>query len=656
MICAYHSDFDQFQRDCADGSIALKVGEGYLRHYGHLPGESERDSWSASLPAASKLLTAARLQNADVFVELQMPLSSARCDLLLVGNNHDGNATALVVELKQWSRVSPSAIRDTVSVLGRPQMHPSVQVRSYVNHLRHCHGAFTESGLTSCGCAYLHNASTADSLRVLTSTSAFDTAPREFPVFMADDGERFAEFITGRVGHGKVSNARGLILGARIMPSTKLLDHVDRAVQGIHEWRLLDEQLLAFNQVVSTVDSAKQGGTASRHLIVIRGGPGSGKSVLAIQLLAYGARHQWRVAHATGSKAFQTVLQAKTKHFAAQLLKKIHSAQFKSDVPVQELFTTFRDIARLGTIGQQLDVVIGDEGHRLWDFRRNVRTYQVESAVPMIEEMLAASAVTVIFLDDNQGVRANEIGSVSYLQEHAARLGCGFTLVDLYIQFRCGGSTSYLHWVENRLGFPAPCSTAWESDRAYDFRIYSDMTEMRKQLMEFSTGDDRCRIVAGFCWRWSKPLRDGSLLADVSDSRFGGWSGPWIEKSDRYAEATQHRYFRWATQESCFDQVGSIYSIQGFEFDYVGVIFGDDFVIRDGRWQANLKRNKDSQFKEDMRRRRRLGHVVDETAQLRNIYRVLLTRGMKGTFVFFLDEETRKHFEGGLLPAPGTVG
>jgi uncharacterized protein len=554
-------------------------------------------------------------------------------------------SSALVLELKQWSRVSPSAVRNTVSVLGRPMTHPSVQVRSYVNYLKHFHGAFTESGAALYGCAYLHNVVAGDSLKILTSENVFDTSPREYPIFTERNADEFGSFVKRAVGYGRVSDAHALIVGARIMPSTKLLDLVDAAVQGNHEWQLLDEQILAFNQVVSLVDRAKNGEQSFRHLIIVRGGPGTGKSVLAIQLLAYGARHHWRVAHATGSKAFQTVLQAKTEHFASQFLKRIHNARFKSDLPVKEIFATFRDVAKVGTsLGQQLDLVIGDEGHRLWDFRRNVRTFKVESEVPMIEEMLTASAVTVIFLDDNQGVRANEIGSVEYLQDHARRLNVESTFIDLHTQFRCAGSTSYLDWVQNRLGFNGSDSTAWRQYGAYDFQTTMSAAELRDKLIALGEGGNRSRIVAGFCWKWSEPRLDGSLIADVSDPKLGRWSAPWIEKGPRYANPTQHRYFRWATDDACFDQVGSIYSVQGFEFDYVGVIFGDDLVIRDGKWQANLKRNKDRQFQDDLRRRRSLGHAVDEAVQLRNIYRVLLTRGMKGTFVFFLDDETRAHF------------
>jgi DUF2075 family protein len=195
------------------------------------------------------------------------------------------------------------------------------------------------------------------------------------------------------------------------------------------------------------------------------------------------------------------------------------------------------------------------------------------------------------------------------------------------------------------MGFNTPPSTAWKEYGGYDFRISRDVAYMQDQLAELGKRGDRSRIVAGFCWRWSEPRRDGSLVHDVSDPRFGGWSAPWIEKGDRYADPSRHRYFRWANDDEYADQVGSIYSTQGFEFDYVGVIFGDDLVVRNGVWQANLGKNKDRQFQDDISRRRKLGNTVDAAAQLRNIYRVLLTRGMKGTLVFFLDEETAAHFE-----------
>ena len=183
MICAYSASFSKFAADCASGRIAEIVSEGFQRNFGWLPGASEQTSWERSLPELASVLEAGGNLDCEVFVELQMPLSSARCDVLLVGMSKNNRSSAVVLELKQWSRVSASAIRDTVSILGRPDNHPSVQVRSYVNYLKHFHGAFSKGSTQIHGCAYLHNVVAAETKRVLTSQQAFDSTPREYPLF-----------------------------------------------------------------------------------------------------------------------------------------------------------------------------------------------------------------------------------------------------------------------------------------------------------------------------------------------------------------------------------------------------------------------------------------------------------------------------------------
>ena len=95
-------------------------------------------------------------------------------------------------------------------------------------------------------------------------------------------------------------------------------------------------------------------------------------------------------------------------------------------------------------------------------------------------------------------------------------------------------------------------------------------------------------------------------------------------------------YYKWATDESYFNQVGCIYSTQGFEFDYMGIIFGEDLVWRKDQWVCNPKKNTDPGIKKGL-------SPEELTDGLRNVYRVLLSRAMMGTYVFFLDPETQEH-------------
>jgi hypothetical protein len=360
-------------------------------------------------------------------------------------------------------------------------------------------------------------------------------------------------------------------------------------------------------------------------------------------LLAYGARKHWRVSHTTGSQAFRTVLQAATQDSADQLLMQIHSASARGKLPVKELFTYSKDIAQLGSKRKGVfDLVVYDEAHRLWDYRRRVfgNMNTTLSTVPMIEELIDSTRVMALFLDENQTVRAYELGSVDYIRQHAQRVGAHVDVVDLTKQFRCAGSRAYVDWVDHAVGLGGSDSTVWRHFDGYQFEICESMQQMQSKLDMMNTRGYTCRLVAGFCWRWSEPEPGKPLPRDIKDRRFGSWSAPWIEKGDQNAHPTEHRYTKWARDASCYSQVGSIYAAQGFEFDYVGLIVGEDLLYRSGKWESRLENSRDQQLKTHLKKT-----GEDAATRLRNIYRILLTRGMKGTFAFFLDKETREHFE-----------
>ncbi len=656
MTHLYDSPVADFITLAKGGSIATLLQNRFVDVFEYNPSPQEVTSWANSLAALAQVLDTPTLADVhlvlQVFLEYKMPLTSARADVILLGSDAGGAAQALVVELKQWQAVGASAVRDHVAIGNTNHLHPSAQVRAYCEYLRFYHRAFTTDDIGIAGCAYLHNLTDRRSIALLRNPAVYGTLPMEYPIYTGAESAELTRYFEDQVGHGTRPAAIAALRSAAIAPSTKLLDVVDQAVQGNFEWRLLDSQLSVFNTVVSRVQEARLAG--SKYVLIVRGGPGTGKSVLAIQLLAYGARQRWRVAHATGSKAFIDVLKASTQSFADALLKRVYNARYKNQIPVAHLFSTFADIAAMGAkAADQLDLVVADEAHRLWDFRR--RKFQgmnlVLSNTPMIEELVAASRVTVLFIDDNQSVRVDEIGSVAYLVEQLQHLGIAHDVMDLNVQFRCSGSSSYIDWVDHALSYPAPQSLAWRDYDGYDFQIMDSVADMQARLDALRAEGNKARLVAGFCWRWSVPNGNGTLAHDVADPRFGGWSAPWIEKTDQHAAPADSRYTKWATDDSYYSQVGSIYSAQGFEFDYIGLIVGEDLMWRDGRWVADMTKNQDPVFKRDLK-----ASGSDPTERLRNIYRVLLTRGMKGTFVYFLDAETRRHFEELLVDAWLPVG
>ena len=570
-----------------------------------------------------------------------MPLNGRRCDALLTGRSPEG-ASAVIVELKQWSFVSHSHLSEHVFAGSRNVLHPSVQVRDYVETLKHYHSAFTGEGepIALHGAAYLHDMPLKGDRAGLRDHELFGPLQKEYPLFYAHESRAFAKWLARRLVPGPGKPVADRIRKGAPLPSPKLLDRVVECIKGQKDWRLLDEQKTAYFAIRHAVQMAQAHG--EKKVFIVRGGPGTGKSVLAIQLLADAARQHWKVVHATGSKAFQTVLQARTQAFSLEMMKKIHNAKTKKALPVDNLFATFANVAKLGANDpDRLDLVVCDEAHRLWKFRRikyPSGTVKWLSDRSMIDEVIASSRVSVFFLDDNQSVRAGEIGHSSLIVERIKALGIKHEVHDLDAQFRCAGSTSYIHWVEGVLDFRQGLDHEWKEESVYRSRIWDDVEQMDAHLRRLCDEGRRCRLVAAYCWKWSKPDALGKLPHDLADDRFGEWSGAWIAKTGLNLRPLDHQYYKWATFDEAYEQVGSIYSVQGFEFDDIGVIWGEDLVWRENEWVAQIDQNKDNAFKKELR-----NSGADPVEKLRNVYRVLLTRGMQSTHLFILDDETRDH-------------
>ncbi len=658
MQYLYRERVQRFLEDVRLHRLAEILARRYEAVEGSPANDGEKTSWERSLEALAQVLAAPGLASSEIFVELWMPIGSYRADVVLTGRDLDARSAAVVVELKQWTKVEASKYHGEVWVQNASRLHPSVQVAGYVQALKHSHSAFVEGGVGIGGCAYLHNLQEKRALALLRDPLAYGVDVTDHPIFARGDEASFAAWLGGRLGHGDGQHAADAIAQGRRIPSAKLLDLVVQTVRSEHAWRLVGRQLMAFNRIVQAVEAAQ--GKTDHTVLLVQGAPGTGKSVLAIQLLGYGAKKGWRVLHATGSQAFQTNLKGKTLAFSDAMHARMQGVTKKKDLPVRDMFCTFADVAKAGAAGGSLqDLVVADEAHRLWDFRKlkypNGMT-KILSHTPMIEEVIRASRVSAFFLDDHQAVRAGEIGRSAVIREAAARMGVEVIELTLDAQFRCNGSASYIRWVDGLLGFRDDVDLGWASAEEYEFRLEPDVPRMDAWLRMQRAAGAKCRIVAGYCWPWSRPGEGGKLVPDVRDARFGAWSGPWIEKTGQARQPLDNQYFKWANDDAYYEQVGSIYSVQGFEFDHVGVIWGEDLVWRTDRWVADLSKNRDKTFKRDIRAAEAAGERDAALTKLRNVYRVLLTRGMKGSTLFVLDDETRERVRAMLVASRAAVG
>lgn len=591
--------------------------------------DAEIRSWRNSLTALAGVVTRAGLEQTGVGVELKLPATDRRIDAFFVGRSLGDEPGAVLVELKQWSSAAPSQYPDNVVVGGHEQLHPSVQASSYAEYLRDSHSAFSEEGLALHPCAYLHNMAREDAgtLRGIR----YEGANTDAPFFVSGEEDALADVLVRHVGRGDGMALLPQIIRGRYRPSLKLLDSVRRALKESPMWTLLDEQRLAFNIVRGLTERASKQG--EKAVVVITGGPGTGKSVIAVHLMLSLAQQDGRsVVHATGSKAFTTNLRALTPGG-------------------QAVFRYFNNFMLADFEENGVDVLVADEAHRIRKSSNSQYTPKAkQSLVSQVDELIRAARVSVFFLDERQNVRPDEVGSVGIIEDAAKRLGVDFHRTDLAAQFRCNGCPQYVEWVDRLFSIAPEPAGAWLDAGDYDLRTFSRVDAMEAAILEQTRADQTGRLAAGFCWPWSNPGVDGTLVSDVVIDE---WCRPWNEKAPEQWKGKKgttprperHPYYLWATQPDRVREVGCIYSAQGFEFDYFGVILGNDLVWRDGLgWVASRDASQDPAI-----RRRKLAQP-ELLALIQQTYRVLMTRGMKGTFLYSTDWETQQML--GRLVAP----
>ena len=559
-------------------------------------------------------LVSAGLSDVEMLFEYQLPLTSKRADVVLAGQHpKTGGPSYLVVELKQWSHAERFEDSDTLVRIEqygeRPVTHPALQVRDYCDYMLAFTAVLAEAPASLAGVAYLHNATDAG----VDDLFRFP-GDRLGSVFTGQRRSEFQDFLRSRFAQGKCGAPYAdALLASRIAPSRHLLAVAADEVQRREMFVLLDEQRDAFNYVMHAVERARQAN--DKTTVIISGGPGSGKSVIALSLLGELSRQGRTVMHATGSRSF------------THTLRKVAGARAPQ---VQKMFQYFNSF--MAAEPNSLDALILDEAHRIRETSANRWTKAAfRSGRPQIDELIAAARVPVFLLDEFQVVRPGEQGTVDDIEKNARARGVRVEKINLDAQFRCGGSEEYLLWVKRLLGLTPGGPIQWIGDPHFEVEVVDSPEEMEAMLKARIADEYSGRIAAGYCWPWSDPAPDGTLVHDVE---IGGWSRPWNLKGDRSVGGAPAAAL-WATDPAGFGQVGCVYTAQGFEYDYAGVIIGPDLVLREGGWVMVRSANKDPEFRNRTK-------VDDAQANrlIRNVYKVLLTRGMRGVAIHSVDAET----------------
>jgi hypothetical protein len=612
-----------------NNQIANLLKDEFFKQFGYIPNQNEVMSWRNSLFRLSDILERANLTDQGIMVEYKLPLSGKRIDVIICGKDHNDVKNAVIVELKQWERCTFTEYDSdyVVTWVGgghRSLLHPSVQVGNYMYYLRDNSTAFYDGTdpVKLSACCYLHNY-TITGNDVLTD-QRFDKITSRFPIYSSDDRLALSSYLVDKVSLGGGMNILTEIEDSKMRPSKKLLKQVATVikqklkgelklfgtVKTKGDYILLDEQLVVYDTVMSIV--RKSLNRKQKHAIIVKGGAGTGKSVIGLQLLADLAALNFNTQYATGSRAF------------TETLRKILGDSSKS---LLKYFMSYGEAQ-----ANDIDVLLMDEAHRI----REKTGYPFKSTGRLqVQDLLNAAKVSVFFIDDHQAVRRGEIGSSQFIKEQAEEAGCKVYEYDLEGQFRNGGSERYSQWVDHTLQIQRTATTEWINEPDYEFQIMDSPEALERAVREKVEQGYTGRVMAGFCWPWSKKLdEEGELICDVE---VGDYKRPWNaqEGLTGMRKGIPKSQF-WAYDDGGIDQIGCVYTAQGFEFDYAGIIFGEDLKFNPdtAEWEGFPECSFDAQVKGSK----------DFLKLVKNTYRVLLGRGMKATYVHFVDKDTERYF------------
>lgn len=613
-MIVYTASRREFTKDVLSNEIEKKILDAFYLRLGRRTSKSEIDSWKNSMQYMNNVLISGDIpDDAGVAIEYQVPLTSKRVDFILSGADGNRKDTAVIVELKQWSEVTETtkdAIVETfVGGAIRQVAHPSYQAWTYAALIRDFNVEVQEGNIELRPCAYLHNCT--DHSVVKSPFYAEHTA--QAPVFIRDDAKQLSDFLKKHVKYGDKSRILYKIDHGRLRPSKNLADHLAALLQGSREFEMIDDQKVVYETARELAACADNG---AKQVLLVEGGPGTGKSVVAINLLVEFTRRQF-VAHYVSRNAAPRV---------------VYESMLAGTFTKTRIANLFKGSgAYVDTSPNTMDVLIVDEAHRL---NEKSGFYQNQGE-NQIKEIIRAAKLSIFFLDQDQRVTFKDIGTREEIRRWAGEAGANLTELKLESQFRCNGSDGYLSWINNALQIEKTANPTL-AGIDYDFLVFDSPNALRARIVDLNKERNKARMVAGYCWDWK-----GKKNSEIEDVVI-----PEHDFAMRWNLDTDGSL--WIVAPDSVSEIGCIHTCQGLELDYVGVVIGEDLVIRDG--QVVTDAGKRSSQDRSIRGYKSMLKDNPDVAQaladriIKNTYRTLMTRGQKGCYLFCVDEETNEYF------------
>lgn len=613
-MIVYHKTKQGFSDDILTNDIDGIILNALRDKTGKSVGQAELNSFRNSLSYMDKVLADPNIPNdCNISIEYHIPQTSKRVDFIIAGSDGDKDHV-VIIELKQWQDAEltdkDGIVKTRFKHGVQETAHPSYQAWSYACLLQSFNVTIEKEGIQLHPCAYLHNYASDD----IITHSFYNQYLQVAPVFLKSDAVKLRDFIKQFIKYGDTSKVLYRIENGEIRPNKSLSDALSGMMKGNQEFVMIDDQKLVFETAKKLAFTSSP---ENKNVLIVEGGPGTGKSVVAINLLVYLTR-------------FGKLAQYVTKTAAPRDVYFHKLVGDKKKVELKQLFVGSGSF--MNTPENMFNALIVDEAHRLTE-----KTGFLRQGKNQIQEILESSMFSVFFIDENQKVHIDDYGEIAVIEEFAKQRGIHIHRLSLESQFRCNGSDGYLAWVDHALQIRETANTSL-NDISYDFKVVDDPLELQHLIYRKNIEtNNRARLVAGYCWPWNSKKDSKAFDITFENSAFQmkwnmmDYGGTWIIDPNSVTE------------------VGCIHTAQGLEVDYIGVIIGDDLIVRDGVVLVDpSKRDKGDKtisgykklLKENPEQAKDLVRSI-----IKNTYRTLMTRGMKGCYIYCTDKETREYFK-----------
>lgn len=611
----YQNTKGGFVNDVRDGFIATKIQKEFELHHLNHSNDAEYRAWANSLQYMRNVLDDNDISNeCRLAIEYQIPLTAKRIDFLIAGMDEKDNNNIVVIELKQWENSEPTQREDVVKTFvagaNRAVCHPSYQAYSYAKIVENFNEDVYKEHITLKPCAYLHNYR--EENRKNIDNDLYHNAIQLAPIFLENDLVKLRNFIKTYIKKKGNTDLLMKIENGKLKPAKALQDALASMLDGNKEFYLIDEQKVAYETVKKLVEKSlsnvnKINSENTKYTIIIEGGPGTGKSVVAIQLLCDLTQKGYAVNYVTKNAAPRNVY-----------FEKLRQNNYKWNY-IKNLFKGSGSF--IGVPNNYFDCLIADEAHRLTD--KSGQFHHLGEN--QIKEIIHASKVSVFLIDEDQKVTTMDIGSIDLIKKYAKEENSIVYYgneINLVSQFRCNGSDGYLAFLDNLLGIRKTANLTFDMD--YDIRLFSNPVLMKQELAKKNQINNKSRMLAGYCYNW---ISKNNRYDDIYDICL---------ENDFKAKWNFSNTNTWAIDKESFDQIGCIHTSQGLEFDYCGVIIGKDLIYRDGKVISDFtKRAKTDSSLKGIKSSKNY-ELADRI--IKNTYRTLLSRGQKGCYIYCEDK------------------